>query len=98
MGIDSKRSRWHITGRVLLGTFGGYLFANSVALFLVFALPMERLHAIITMTFLSFLLWTVAILWVFSVDKVRSVAIGMMGSTVLCGAGAIVLYSLETGA
>ena len=97
MPIDSRRSRWHITARVVLATFGGYLFANSLSLFIVFALPVSRLSAIITMTFLTFLLWTAASMWVFSTDRIRSATIGLLGSSVVFAAGAILLYSPGDG-
>lgn len=95
MGIKSKRSRWHITGRTLVAIFIGYLFANSLALFLVFALPMDRLHGVILGTLLTFVFWLVAIMWVFSVDRMRTASLSLTLSTVAFGAAAWGLYVLE---
>ncbi|MCY4123205.1 MAG: DUF3649 domain-containing protein [Acidobacteria bacterium] len=95
MPIRSRRSRWHIAGRVLVGTFLGYLLANTLGLFLVFALPMDRLTGVAFGTILSFLIWGVVVMWVFSTKRLRTVTLSLLAAISLTGAAAWGLYVLE---
>ncbi|MEM1110304.1 MAG: iron transporter [Pseudomonadota bacterium] len=95
MAIKSSKSRWNITGRTLLAIVPGYLLSNSLALFLVFALPMDRLHGVILGTLLTFVFWAAIIMWVFSIDRLKTAALGILVATVLSGGAAYALYVLE---
>ena len=53
-------------GRILLAVPGGYLFTYSVTAALARLLPMARLDAAISATLLSFVVYTVFVLWVFA--------------------------------
>ena len=95
MAIKSRRSRWHIAGRVLVGTLLGYVLANTLGLFLVFALPMDRLSGVAFGTVLSFLIWGAVIMWVFSTKRLRTVTLSLLAAISLTGAAAWGLYVLE---
>lgn len=93
--IESRRRRWQIAGRVLVATFLGYLLANSLGLFLVFALPMDRLTGVAFGTILSFLVWGGVVMWVFAAKRLRSVTLSLAAAISLTGAAAWGLYVLE---
>ncbi|MEM1154259.1 MAG: DUF3649 domain-containing protein [Pseudomonadota bacterium] len=95
MGIKSNRTRWHITWRTLVAIFLGYLFANSVSMLLMFILPLDRLHGVVLGTLLTFVFWTAAVMWVFSVDRMRAAAVPMLICTVIFSAAAWRLYLLD---
>ena len=93
--IESRRRRWQVAARVLVATFLGYLFANSLGLFLVFALPMDRLTGVAFGTVLSFVIWGAVVMWVFAAKRLRAVALGLVAAISLTGAAAWGLYVLE---
>ena len=93
--IKSRHSRWHIAARVLVATFLGYLLANSLGLFLVFALPMDRLTGVAFGTVLSFPIWGAVVMWVFAAKRLRTVTLSLVAAISLTGAAAWGLYVLE---
>ena len=95
MPIKSRRSRWHVTARVLVGVFLGYLLANSLGLFLVFALPMDRLTGVAFGTVSIFLVWGAVIMWVFAAKRLWTVTLSLVTAVSLTGAAAWGLYVLE---
>ncbi|MEM1144326.1 MAG: DUF3649 domain-containing protein [Pseudomonadota bacterium] len=94
-GLKSGRTRWHITARVALATIGGYLFANAIALVLVFSLPIDRLHGVVLGTLLTFPIWVGAVMWVFSAERLLPVTCKLLGSSVLMLGASASLYLLE---
>ena len=93
--VKSRRSRWHITARLLVATLLGYLLANSLGLFLVLALPMDRLTGVAFGTVLSFPIWGAVIMWVFAAERLRTVTLSLAAAISLTGAAAWGLYVLE---
>lgn len=74
----TQRYRWAVLCRVLLAVLGGYgitaLACAVLAHGLVVLGAMERAPAVQLLTLLSFLLYTVVVLWVFHVPRVWRVA------------------------
>lgn len=65
--VSSTGAVWPSTlGRILLAVPGGYLFSYSVTAALARLLPMARVDAAISATLLSFVVYTVFVLWVFA--------------------------------
>ena len=93
--IENRRRRWQVAARVLVATFLGYLLANSLGLFLVFALPMDRLTGVAFGTVLSFAIWGAVIMWVFAAKRLRTVTLSLVAAISLTGAAAWGLYVLE---
>ncbi|MYN64754.1 MAG: DUF3649 domain-containing protein [Acidobacteria bacterium] len=93
--VENRRRRWQVAARVLVATFLGYLLSNSLGLFLVFALPMDRLTGVAFGTVLSFVIWGAVIMWVFGAKRLRTVTLSLAAAISLTGAAAWGLYVLE---
>lgn len=79
---DSIRYRWEVFGRCLIAVLGGYFFTMAFSIFLTQVLPIAKSSAVMTANLLSFAIYTVAIIWVFSVKEFRQLWWGLLGSLV----------------
>jgi hypothetical protein len=79
---DSPRYRWEVFGRCLIAVFGGYVFTMAFSIFLTQVLPIAKSSAVMTANLLSFAIYTVAIIWVFSVKEFRQLWWGLLASAV----------------
>ena len=87
--------RWHIASRVLAAAIPGFLLTNTTGILLTFLLPGDKLSAIATATLLSYLVYTVIILWIFSVERLRTVWVGLLVALAITGVGAWLMHTLE---
>ncbi len=76
------RYRWEVFGRCLIAVFGGYAFTLALSIFLTQVLPVTKSSAVMTANLLSFAIYTVAIIWVFSVKEFRQLWWGLLVSAV----------------
>lgn len=60
------RYRWMVLSRCLAAVFASYGLAAVSCVFLSFALPLPRAEAVYVASLLSFLVYVVAVLWVFA--------------------------------
>ncbi|PUA29567.1 MAG: hypothetical protein B0W54_03005 [Cellvibrio sp. 79] len=79
---DLTRYRWEVFGRCLIAVVGGYAFTIALRIFLTQALPIAKSSAVMTANLLSFAIYTIAIIWVFSVKAFRQLWWGLAGSTI----------------
>lgn len=77
---ELTRYRWEVFGRCLIAVIGGYLFTIALSIFLTQVLPLTKSSAVMTANLLSFAIYTVAIIWVFSVREFRQLWWGLAGS------------------
>ncbi len=89
---DLTRYRWEVFGRCLIAIFGGYVFTIALSIFLTQVLPVAKSSAVMTANLLSFAIYTIAIIWVFSVKEFRQLWWGLAGSAIFL---ALVLLFLE---
>lgn len=75
------RYRWEVFGRCLIAVFGGYAFTLALSIFLTQVLPLAKSSAVMTANLLSFAIYTVAIIWVFSVKEFRQLWWGLLASS-----------------
>ncbi|MEM7585904.1 MAG: DUF3649 domain-containing protein [Acidobacteriota bacterium] len=87
--------RWHIASRVLAAAIPGFLLTNTAGILLTFLLPGDKLSAVATATILSYLLYAAIILWIFSVQRLRTVWIALLSAVVVTGGGAWLMITLE---
>lgn len=83
-----KAAHMMLFSRVLAAVFGGYALTSGVAVLLSAALPMLsmlRVEAVQTATLSAFVVYTCAVIWVFSVQDLRRVWLGMLLPAILCG-------------
>ena len=80
-----KSAHMLLLSRVLAAVFGGYALTSGVAVLLAAVLPMSRAEAVLTATLSAFVVYTCAVIWVFSVHDMRRVWIGMLLPAIVCG-------------
>ena len=70
--------RLSVFSRVLAASVGAYVLVNLANMALGFLLPAERYKALLFAMQISFLLYTVAIIWVFSVRSATKAWLGLI--------------------
>ena len=83
---DSARYRWAVASRVVAAFVGGYVLSSLLLLLLALVWPLPRAEAIGASTMVSFILYALIIIWAFSVKRLRTVWLGILSSSLLCGA------------
>lgn len=74
-----------LLSRVLAAVFGGYALTSGVAVLLSSILPLSRVEAVQTATLSAFVVYTCAVIWVFSVQDLRRAWLGMLLPAIACG-------------
>lgn len=73
----SARYRWLVAARVLLASVGGYVLTSLLATLTALVLPwlfgVSRAEGVLAASLLSFVFYTVFVLWVFSTPGERRV-------------------------
>lgn len=95
---QGRPGRWHITSRVVAAAIPGFILANVASIFLALLYPGDKLAGVAGAIVSSFAVWTCIVLWVFAVARLRMVWFGLLGATLVCGAGAAGLYFLRAAA
>lgn len=70
--------RWQVLQRVLAATLLGYAVSTSLSVLLALTLPLPDVQAVATASMLSFTLYTLIIIWSFSVRRLRTVWVGLV--------------------
>ncbi|HRQ57899.1 MAG TPA: DUF3649 domain-containing protein [Azoarcus taiwanensis] len=84
-------NRLAIPSRILAAALGGYALANSGAILLAAALPGGQAEAVTWGLLASFLIYTAAVMWVFSVRSALRAWLGVLVPGLVCGALAWIL-------
>lgn len=74
----SSQYRWQVASRVLAAALGGYALTSVATVALALLWPLPRAHAVLAATMLSFTVYTVAVIWVFSTRSVVRAWLGMV--------------------
>ena len=69
----------------------GLVVANSIGAFLSLALPGEQITNVVSLMLLGFVIHTAIILWVFAVERLRTVWWGLMSTLAVTTAGTFIL-------
>lgn len=67
-----------ISLQALAAIFGGYLLASASTLFLSAILPLSKTEAVITASLFSFVVYPLAIIWVYARQDVKRAWLGML--------------------
>ncbi|MEM7280670.1 MAG: hypothetical protein AAF438_03415 [Pseudomonadota bacterium] len=89
-------SRWHVTSRVVAAILLGFILANTASVMLGFLVPMAKAEAVLLSLVCSFLVYTLIIIWIFSVKRLKTVWLGLLGGIVVSAGLSYVLYLLES--
>jgi hypothetical protein len=78
-----------IFSRSVAAIIGGYVLSNLLATFTSYLLPMPTADSVLLSLQLSFLFYSIAIIWVFSVNTAGK---AWMGLLIACAISAVGLY------
>ncbi len=73
-----------IVSRLIAGVFIGYAVAVAFSVWLSFVLPMQRADAVATGILVSFAVYTLTILWAFSIRSLKRMWCGLVLPGVVC--------------
>ncbi|XOZ32795.1 hypothetical protein ACMDCT_11290 [Halomonadaceae bacterium KBTZ08] len=96
-GTPEQRLRYRlaVASRVLAAVIGGYTLTSAITVLLALVWPLPRAEAVAAATLLSFALYAVVILWIFSAQNLRTV----WGVLILAtGASSVLAWALLPGA
>lgn len=91
LNVSSLRHKVGICFRLLAAAVGGYVLAQTVAIYIGLALPIPKAEAVMTGFMLSFILHLAAILWVFAAQTAWRAWLGLLLPSALFTAGSWVL-------
>ncbi len=86
--------RLQVALRVLLAAVGGYFATVVTAIFLVNVLPLSRSDAVVTSALSTFVIYTLAVIWVFSAHSLRRATIGLLSPTLILAVINFIFLSL----
>lgn len=92
---EDTRYRLGVTSRILAAVLGGYALSAAIAALLALVWPLPRADAVLASTMLSFTVYTLIIIWVFSTRSASRAWLGMIVPLVLVSA---VVWLLKQGA
>ncbi len=75
--------RWMVLSRCLAAIFGGYALAAASTVFLSLALPMPRAEAVYLASLLSYVVFVIAVLWVFATRTAGRAWLGVVLPTII---------------
>lgn len=84
-GAGLARYRWAVFSRIIAAVLGGYALASVSAAALAIWLPMRRVDAVVTASMLAFVIYSVAIMWVFAARSTTRAWAGIMLPTAALG-------------
>lgn len=87
------RYRWSVASRVLAAALGGYALTSSLTVLLSLVWPLPKGQAVLAASMLSFTLYAVAVIWVFSVRSATRAWLGMLIPTALISLACWLLQS-----
>ncbi|MEM7083161.1 MAG: hypothetical protein AAF465_10535 [Pseudomonadota bacterium] len=88
-------SRWHVTSRVFAAILFGFILTNTNGVMLTFLLPGDKLSGITTSALLSWTIYAAIVLWVFAVERLRTVWLGLTGAIVSTSLLSVALFFME---
>ncbi|MEL7022616.1 MAG: iron transporter [Pseudomonadota bacterium] len=98
VSATAKVSRWHVASRVFAATIPAFVLANTTGIFLALVSPAAQFPAIAFSLVSSFAIYTAIIMWIFSVKRLRTVWLGLLGGIAFTSGGAWLAYVLGGGA
>ena len=82
---------WRLVSLITAAIFGGYLLATASGVFLGAVLPVPRGQAVTLAYLLSFVVYTAAVLWVFTVRRPLRAWTGMLVPAALLAVSGMLL-------
>lgn len=83
--VSTATYRWQVASRVLAAAVGGYVLASVCTVLLALWWPIPRAQAVLASTMLSFVWYTLAVIWTFSARSATRAWVGLVLAIVLLG-------------
>ncbi|MEM1412012.1 MAG: hypothetical protein AAGH19_06590 [Pseudomonadota bacterium] len=87
--------RWHVVSRIFAAAIPGYALANAASVLLGLLTPFSKTDSVVTAALASFAIYTGIIMWVFTVRRLATVWLGLLGALVVTTGSAWLLLGLE---
>jgi hypothetical protein len=78
--MKTRSGVWPTISRITAALLGGYLFTYAFTAALARLLPLDKVDALVIASLLSFVVYTLAILWAFGCQSLRRVWTGIVFS------------------
>jgi Protein of unknown function (DUF3649) len=88
--------RLGVLSRCLAASLGGYALASAGSAFIGITLPGSKASAAVSGMMLGFVLYLVAVLWVFACRSARKAWLGLVVATLVLGVADLALYRMST--
>lgn len=79
----TSRYRLQVLSRIVAATVGGYALASAVTVLLTLLWPASKSQAVLATNMLSFVWYTIAVMWVFSTKSATRAWVGMVLPTAM---------------
>ncbi|MGO3714648.1 DUF3649 domain-containing protein [Alcaligenes aquatilis] len=79
----TPRYRLQVLSRIVAATVGGYALADAATVLLTLLWPLPRAQAVLAANMLSFVWYTIAVMWVFSTKSATRAWVGIVLPTAL---------------
>ena len=83
---NGARYRWAVAARVLLAAVGGYILSSLLLIILATLWPLPQAQALAAATLLSFLIYALIIIWVFSAKHLGKLCLNFGAATLITAA------------
>ena len=87
--------RLQVFSRIVAATVGGYALASAATVLLTLLWPLPKGQAVLAANMLSFVWYTIAVMWVFSTKSATRAWVGMVLPTALIAVLSAVLMPAE---
>lgn len=91
MSGQTSRYRLQVLSRIVAATVGGYALAAAATVLLTVLWPLPRAQAVLAANMLSFVWYTIAVMWVFSTKSATRAWVGMVLPTALIAVLSVLL-------
>lgn len=88
--------RWAVAARVAAAALGGYTLTSAATVLLALLWPVPRAQAVLWATMLSFVIYTVVVIWAFTTRTAGRAWAGMVLGSAVCSLLAWLLRAAGT--
>lgn len=90
--------RWAVASRVAAAALGGYALSSAATVLMALLWPAPKAQAVLWASMLSFAIYSVAVIWVFTTRSAKRAWAGMLIVTAICAGLAWLIHGLQAGA
>lgn len=89
--------RWSVASRVFAAILGGYALTSAATVLLALIWPLPKAQALLSATMLSFTIYTVIVIWVFTTRTATRAWVGLVVATAATSGLAALAYLIGGG-